>query len=62
LTASFTSSFAGTDAVSACVQGVDAELIKARRRDPGACYVNEHSRPDFPGGAVRGQLGKNRDP
>jgi hypothetical protein len=36
LTASFTSSFAGTDAVSACVQGVDAELIKARRRDPGA--------------------------
>ena len=54
----FTGSFAGTDAVSGCVQGVDAELIKAIRQDPGAYYVNVHSRPDFPGGAVRGQLGK----
>jgi CHRD domain len=54
----FTGSFAGTDAVSGCVQDVDADLIKAIRQDPAAYYVNVHSRPDFPGGAVRGQLGK----
>jgi hypothetical protein len=54
----FTGSFAGTDAVSGCVQDVDADLIKAIRQDPAAYYVNVHSRPNFPGGAVRGQLGK----
>lgn len=54
----FTGSFAGTDAVSGCVGDVDADLIKAIRHDPGAYYVNVHSRPDFPGGAVRGQLGQ----
>jgi hypothetical protein len=54
----FAGSFAGTDAVSGCVEGVDADLIKAIRHDPAAYYVNVHSRPDFPGGAVRGQLGK----
>jgi hypothetical protein len=54
----FTGSFAGTDAVSGCVQDIDADLIKAIRQDPAAYYVNVHSRPDFPGGAVRGQLGK----
>jgi len=53
----FTGEFAGTDSVSGCVSNVDAELIKAIRHDPTAYYVNVHSRPDFPGGAVRGQLG-----
>jgi hypothetical protein len=36
---------------------VNAELIKAIRKDPTAYYVNVHSTPNFPGGAVRGQLG-----
>ena len=54
----FAGSFAGTDAVSGCVEDVDADLIKAIRQDPAAYYVNLHSRPNFPGGAVRGQLGK----
>ena len=53
----FTGSFAGTDSVSGCAEDVDAELIKAIRHDPTAYYVNVHSRPNFPGGAVRGQLG-----
>ena len=53
-------SFAGTDAVSGCVQGVSADLIKAIRQDPAAYYVNVHSRPNFPGGAVRGHLGSKR--
>jgi hypothetical protein len=53
----FTGLFAGTDSVSGCAQDVDAELIKAIRQDPTAYYVNVHSRPNFPGGAVRGQLG-----
>jgi CHRD domain len=53
----FTGSFAGTDSVSGCVENVDADLIKAIRHDPSAYYVNVHSRPNFPGGAVRGQLG-----
>jgi hypothetical protein len=53
----FTGSFAGIDAVSGCVENVEANLIKAIRHDPAAYYVNVHSRPDFPGGAVRGQLG-----
>jgi hypothetical protein len=54
----FTGSFAGTDAVSGCAENVDADLIKAIRHDPAAYYVNVHSRPNFPGGAVRGQLGQ----
>jgi len=54
----FTGSFAGTDAVDGCVEGVDPSLIKAIRQDPSAYYVNVHSQPDFPGGAVRGQLEK----
>ncbi len=53
----FTGSFAGTDSASGCAQNVDADLIKAIRQDPTAYYVNVHSRPNFPGGAVRGQLG-----
>ena len=54
----FTGSFAGTDAVTGCVQDVDADLLKAIRQNPSAYYVNVHSRPDFTGGAVRGQLAK----
>ena len=53
----FTGSFAGTGSASGCAQNVDADLIKAIRQDPTAYYVNVHSRPNFPGGAVRGQLG-----
>ena len=51
----FTGSFAGTDSVAGCAEDVDAELIKAIRHDPTAYYVNVHSRPNFPGGAVQGQ-------
>jgi CHRD domain-containing protein len=54
----FSGSFASTDAVSGCVENVDPDLIKAIRHDPAAYYVNIHSGPDFPGGALRGQLGK----
>lgn len=53
----FAGSFAGTDSVAGCAQGVAAELIKAIRKDPTAYYVNVHSAPAFPAGAVRGQLG-----
>ena len=53
----FTGSFGGTDSVSDCAENVDRDLIKAIRQDPTAYYVNVHSRPNFPGGAVRGQLG-----
>ena len=49
-------SFPGTASDSGCV-GADAELIKAIRKDPSAYYVNVHSSPNFPGGAIRGQLG-----
>lgn len=52
----FMGSFSGTDAVSDCVD-VDAELVKAIRQHPSAYYVNVHSTPSFPAGAVRGQLG-----
>lgn len=54
----FAGSFAGTASTSGCVENVDPELIKAIRQDPSAYYVNVHSRPNFPGGAIRGQLGK----
>jgi CHRD domain len=53
----FTGAFGGTDAASACVDGVDPALIKAIRQDPSRYYVNVHSTV-FPGGAVRGQLAK----
>lgn len=52
----FTGSFAGTDSASACV-AADRELILAILKSPENYYVNVHSRPNFPGGAVRGQLG-----
>jgi hypothetical protein len=54
----FSGSFAGTDSVSDCVGNVDRALIKAIRKDPSAYYVNLHSDPNFPNGAVRGQLSK----
>lgn len=54
----FAGSFAGTDSVSGCVENIDRDLIKAIRQDPSAYYVNVHSMPSFPGGAIRGQLGK----
>ena len=53
----FTGSFAGTGSVSDCVSA-DRELILAITQDPANYYVNVHSRPNFPGGAIRGQLGK----
>jgi len=53
----FTGSFTGSDSVIGCAQDLDAELIKAIRKDPTAYYVNVHSRPGFLAGAVRGQLG-----
>jgi hypothetical protein len=53
----FTGTFAGTGSTSGCVENVDPDLIKAIRQDPSAYYVNVHSNPDFPGGAIRGQLG-----
>jgi hypothetical protein len=43
------------------VQNVDEAVIKAIRHAPSAYYVNVHSRPNFPGGAVRGQLGDSGD-
>lgn len=52
----FAGTFEGTHAVSDCVEA-EPELVKAIRKDPTAYYVNVHSDPDFPGGAIRGQLG-----
>jgi CHRD domain len=56
----FTGSFAGTDDASGCVEGVDPILIKDIRQHPDDYYVNVHSNPDFPNGAVRGQLEKKQ--
>ena len=52
----FSGAFTGTDSVSGCV-AADRELILAIMRDPDNYYVNVHSLPSFPAGAVRGQLG-----
>jgi len=52
----FEGAFAGTDAASGCVD-VEKSLVKAIRKDPSAYYVNVHSLPGFPAGAIRGQLG-----
>ena len=54
----FAGSFAGTDAVSGCVEDVERSLITAIRQDPSEYYVNVHSTPGLEAGAVRGQLGK----
>ena len=53
----FTGSFDGTGSVSDCVSA-DRELLRAILQNPEGYYVNVHSRPDFPGGAVRGQLSR----
>jgi len=42
---------------SGCVQGVDAALIADILQTPSGFYVNIHN-PDFPAGAIRGQLGQ----
>jgi CHRD domain len=53
----FTGSFAGTGSQSGCVEA-DRDLVLAITQNPEAYYVNVHSRPNFPGGAIRGQLSK----
>jgi hypothetical protein len=52
----FTGAFAGTDSVAGCV-AADRQLLLDIIQNPQNYYVNVHSRPNFPGGAVRGQLG-----
>jgi hypothetical protein len=52
----FEGSFAGTGSVSDCVD-VDKALVKTIRQNAEDYYVNVHSRPNFPAGAIRGQLG-----
>lgn len=47
--------WAGTGG-NGCVEAT-AELIKQIRQDPSGYYVNVHS-PEFPAGAIRGQLEK----
>ncbi|HXF37061.1 MAG TPA: CHRD domain-containing protein [Actinomycetota bacterium] len=42
--------------VTGCVRGVDADLIDRIANNPSRYYVNVHTK-DFPGGAIRGQLG-----
>lgn len=46
-----------TDGFSMGCADVAAELIKEIRQNPAAFYVNVHN-AEYPGGAVRGQLGK----
>lgn len=53
----FTGSFGGSGTVSQCVEA-DRDLLRAILQSPENYYVNLHSRPDFPGGAIRGQLSK----
>jgi hypothetical protein len=53
----FTGSFGGTGTVSNCVSA-DRDLLRAILLNPENYYVNVHSRPNFPGGAVRGQLSR----
>jgi hypothetical protein len=52
----FTGAFAGTDSLAGCV-AADRQLLLDIIQNPQNYYVNVHSRPNFPGGAVRGQLG-----
>lgn len=53
----FEGTFAGTDSLSGCV-GADKSLVKNIRKHPSNYYVNVHSLPGFPSGAIRGQLSK----
>ena len=51
----FEGTFAGTDSLSDCVH-VDKSLVMDIRKHPSEYYVNIHSLPGFPAGAIRGQL------
>jgi hypothetical protein len=53
-----TGSFAGTDAVSGLRSGGQRGPDQGHPPGSRRLLVNVHSRPNFPGGAVRGQLGK----
>lgn len=46
----------GSDGTSSGCVSADRELVKAITKDPASYYVNVHT-TDFPGGAVRAQLG-----
>ena len=50
----------GTGGFSDCVLGINRDLIKDIRKHPAEYYVNVHSTPNFPNGAVRGQLEKKQ--
>jgi len=45
----------GIGLAKGCARNQTRSVLRAIRSDPGAYYVNVHT-PDFPGGAVRGQL------
>ncbi len=42
---------------SGCTPGVDPALVAEIMQNPAGFYVNVHT-PDFPAGAIRGQLGQ----
>ena len=46
---------ATVSAAAGCVDDQDAAVLRDIRQQPGAYYVNVHTR-EFPGGAIRGQL------
>jgi hypothetical protein len=46
---------ATVSAAAGCVDDQDAAVLRDVRQQPGAYYVNVHTR-EFPGGAIRGQL------
>jgi hypothetical protein len=50
--------FSGTGSASGCDTGdATREEIRGILQDPSGYYVNIHSVPTFPNGAIRGQLG-----